>query len=476
MTVGEKIQFYRKNSGMSQEELGQKLMLSRQTVSLWENGQTIPTIDNLMRLREIFSVSVDEILGISGKQEDTVPLPNEIYTFNFTQSELNALRKFLGKGTVIQSTVYFLITALFLFAAFWMQAPDLLIGCFIGVAFITIPLFIIKIVKFKKAWKSNESRIRETTYEYKIYEDHFTIFLYKGNEKVRESKHEFSAIEQVIDADAVHFFIVTIGGQIFILKKDLLPKDSFFFTCLKEKAQKKQPKAMDKKQHTISVALSALSILSLFFSFFLIETISRHSANSIQHAFVPFLFIPIPLACAIYGIVMKRKQYKSKTNIVIGIVMTVLLVIYGSFSFIFNDTYDHSDKPIIRLEEMMQIELPEYENITTIDWSDENQGQYDDRIFSTSDIRLNQDTAQTFEVSLDEKWIKGAPIKLFPILSAHSEIILENYTYILVYNMDTNEFNTLPQDEAPHRYINILFNTEDNTLTVIEYEKSLNSN
>ena len=36
MTVGEKIQTYRKQLGMSQEELGQKLLVSRQTISLWK--------------------------------------------------------------------------------------------------------------------------------------------------------------------------------------------------------------------------------------------------------------------------------------------------------------------------------------------------------------------------------------------------------------------------------------------------------
>jgi len=62
MTVGEKIQFFRKRAGLSQEELGQQLLVSRQTVSLWETGQTLPTVDNLSRLRMIFGVSVDELL------------------------------------------------------------------------------------------------------------------------------------------------------------------------------------------------------------------------------------------------------------------------------------------------------------------------------------------------------------------------------------------------------------------------------
>lgn len=62
MTVGERIQFYRKQNGLSQEELARMLIVSRQTVSLWENGQTLPTIDNLIRLRDIFGITVDEML------------------------------------------------------------------------------------------------------------------------------------------------------------------------------------------------------------------------------------------------------------------------------------------------------------------------------------------------------------------------------------------------------------------------------
>lgn len=65
MNIEEKIQFYRKKAGLSQEELGQLLLVSRQTISLWETGQTMPTVDNLLRLRDIFGVSVDEMLGVA---------------------------------------------------------------------------------------------------------------------------------------------------------------------------------------------------------------------------------------------------------------------------------------------------------------------------------------------------------------------------------------------------------------------------
>ena len=62
MTVGETILEKRKELGLSQAELADKLLVTRQTISLWETDQALPTIDNLMRLKEVFGISIDKML------------------------------------------------------------------------------------------------------------------------------------------------------------------------------------------------------------------------------------------------------------------------------------------------------------------------------------------------------------------------------------------------------------------------------
>ena len=62
MAIGENICNHRKRLGISQQMLGEKLLVSRQTVSLWEKNQTVPTLDNLIRLKEIFGVPIDDIV------------------------------------------------------------------------------------------------------------------------------------------------------------------------------------------------------------------------------------------------------------------------------------------------------------------------------------------------------------------------------------------------------------------------------
>lgn len=62
MTVGEKITALRMYARLSQEQLAEKLSVSRQSVSKWEMDQAVPQIDKILQLAELFSVTTDELL------------------------------------------------------------------------------------------------------------------------------------------------------------------------------------------------------------------------------------------------------------------------------------------------------------------------------------------------------------------------------------------------------------------------------
>ncbi|MDF7683012.1 helix-turn-helix transcriptional regulator [Lactobacillus sp. ESL0679] len=61
----EQLKTYRKSNALSQDELAAKLLISRQAVSKWESGDSTPDLDNVVKLAEIFNVSLDDlVLGI----------------------------------------------------------------------------------------------------------------------------------------------------------------------------------------------------------------------------------------------------------------------------------------------------------------------------------------------------------------------------------------------------------------------------
>lgn len=62
MEIGKKINQLRKLSGMTQEQLAEKLNVSRQTVSKWESGGTSPDLDSVIKVSRIFHVSLDDLL------------------------------------------------------------------------------------------------------------------------------------------------------------------------------------------------------------------------------------------------------------------------------------------------------------------------------------------------------------------------------------------------------------------------------
>lgn len=59
----EKLKTIRKTKGLTQEELAGKLNVVRQTVSKWEKGLSVPDADMLIKIAEIFEISVSELLG-----------------------------------------------------------------------------------------------------------------------------------------------------------------------------------------------------------------------------------------------------------------------------------------------------------------------------------------------------------------------------------------------------------------------------
>lgn len=73
MTLGEKILDLRTQKEMSQEELAAALEVSRQSVSKWETNQSVPDLDKIIRLADLFGVTVDQLVREGERPEPPEP-------------------------------------------------------------------------------------------------------------------------------------------------------------------------------------------------------------------------------------------------------------------------------------------------------------------------------------------------------------------------------------------------------------------
>ena len=73
MTFGKNLQKLRKEKGLSQDALANRLYVTRQSVSQWENDRTMPSVDLLLKLSEVFDTTVDAMLGKA--ETESIPQP-----------------------------------------------------------------------------------------------------------------------------------------------------------------------------------------------------------------------------------------------------------------------------------------------------------------------------------------------------------------------------------------------------------------
>ena len=111
MNLGETIYRLRTDKQMSQGELAEMLEVSRQSISKWENNSAVPELEKLLRLSEIFEVSLDELVKGEEKVKD---VPPEIKTeVVYVKQKGFPPRKIAG---TILFCMAFLVTILFLVA------------------------------------------------------------------------------------------------------------------------------------------------------------------------------------------------------------------------------------------------------------------------------------------------------------------------------------------------------------------------
>ena len=93
MTLGERIYRYRKDKKMSQNDLANELEVSRQSISKWETNASIPELNKLIRMSEVFRVSLDELV----QGEKAVEAKREFENYNKTNQKPGlSRRKILG--------------------------------------------------------------------------------------------------------------------------------------------------------------------------------------------------------------------------------------------------------------------------------------------------------------------------------------------------------------------------------------------
>lgn len=121
MNIGERIYKLRTERNLSQEELSNLLEVSRQSVSKWETNTSVPDLDKLIKLCDVFEITLDELTGRTSafapvSQDAAYTLPEPIVPTSAALSPKNGitLRQLVGLVLLTFSLLGFILTGIFL--------------------------------------------------------------------------------------------------------------------------------------------------------------------------------------------------------------------------------------------------------------------------------------------------------------------------------------------------------------------------
>lgn len=98
MGIGSRIQRLRVNNGLTQEQLAEKLEVTRQSVSKWEMEQAVPETEKIVVMSKLFSVSTDEILLDEDTMKKLRPQPLHLGSVYLIVRDFKKAIDFYEKG------------------------------------------------------------------------------------------------------------------------------------------------------------------------------------------------------------------------------------------------------------------------------------------------------------------------------------------------------------------------------------------
>ncbi len=458
MNEQNRIQYYRKRQGLSQEELGERLYVSRQTVSQWETGQTMPSIDSLVRLREIFGASVDDLLGLTTSPEETVP-PDTTdeplaapYVFRYTEADLHALNRIHRRRPLIGLIATIVLTVFVWIVSFAKPGWQVILVFLLACCLFTIARY--------RAVKQTERRIHAEcltrVYAYTLLPQGIRLAVTDECDATYRYCRMLPSIKRVRICGDVLVAYIDDGFYSFRLSElsGEEPLRAFLLAAPTATASARERRRAPQALRVLSIVLMVLSVAALWGGVIVAGVVSSEEPGrfyTVQWVCLPLMILPI--ASVVLGIVLRRMRYGGTLNIVVGVIMCVFLSMFGIAAL----SAVEFDDPIMVVEQEMGIALPDSEHRSTSAGA----------TFALCTLRLPDADAARFEADADASglWKEAVPGELTDVQPFETNPY--PYNQVLFFNRTANAYNAHPTEEAD--MVVLYYDRDYNELTIVLY-------
>ncbi|MGM9969076.1 MAG: hypothetical protein ACI35S_01625 [Anaeroplasma sp.] len=160
-------------------------------------------------------------------------------------------------------------------------------------------------------------------------------------------------------------------------------------------------------------------------------------AGIIRYSWVMLLFIPIGILSILIGFKLKNSKQKYKKNFIISSICLPLLIIFGSYRFVFNGVISYDVNEIAIIEEKINFEIPDDIKLAT--------NKLD--LYSISYVKIiDSESKNVFEQEIrnNQLWQKELKPEIKSLLPLDIQYESEVFEYFVFFNITSDEYNIYP--------------------------------
>jgi transcriptional regulator with XRE-family HTH domain len=486
MNIGEKISQVRKSKRFSQEYVGEKLGISRQSVSLWETNQTTPSMDNLIQLSKLFEIELNDLVQDNISTDENVE-PIAISKFAYSDSIFNDTTNEMFKKTktftLVSSIVLLWVTIVFLIDE--IHQNDFF-------AIITILLVILGILRFqfsKRKFVTNAQKKMKINPNVEMvflfFEEYLSLNIQNENSR-SDQKIKYNDLDKIIETGNNYFFIysntcytvpkIHLNGNIVFLNELLITKTSKYISQIGNIENNSSNKSIEyiERKRKVSTTIFIINLFDLVIALMLFALYQGIHPNSTTFGFVLntwifYMVLPLPLFSIYYGLRIKGLGIKWKRNVIVGIIMSSLLVIYGSFFIIFGSAFTYDYSYINQVESIIDFELPDVGKITTYTYDSMGDSIGVKKESAVLFLDHNEITNLILRINTSDKWTTEITSINFGLLPKFQQIRTNDFNFFTIYNVTLDNYNSFPNSSGKYDFIFIAYNIDSGQMHIIEY-------
>lgn len=458
MTLGQKLHLFRSRAGLSQEDVAGKLLVSRQTVSQWEKDQTMPTVDNLLRLRELFGVSLDALFSEDAPDNSEPQARIERCSYTPTDEDYKRVRSMTLKPLYLQLARFIPVLVIVAAGAFFADRD--LIGFFIGIFFCLLVFALSGLIRGIRAFSASVKKASGGTYTLELNGDE--LFLKTSREGAERNSFHIGRTKPLKVCYMGNIVAAMFDKNSFIIEKAALENAPAIKEIIERAAAADDSQKAGHSSRLVSRLLLFAAIVSPVIGLFLI-TRFRDLAFA-QYALL--LLLPLPIACLVFGIVKLKKGLGGKANVIVGAIVAGILVIYGCMFIGLNSQVKKAQTRAGEIGTLCGIDIPQKLNSALSYDADEDPNA--ESIHITTLIVPKGDPAyEKMFADDDERWLSVLPDELRDFIPVRYK--QGDYDRWLMYNADTGEYNTVPAGGESNNMILLCANDRIRSLDIAEY-------